>query len=467
MSVYFVHLFSVLLPLACISALLSFNLKNLLNIFLALFLGFLFGYFAFFIANLNLQSGALGFGVDILLLFLLVFALPLFFLQKKGFFYPLALFYFFVLSLAFGVKYFILSVDFPLFSNFILDNESIYSLGFVLLALCLCVCLFFFLRFSLLYNKFASVLFLVLILLCEFDEALANALLFAMRQGFIDTHSLSLSFVAKSLYYAKFIPYLYLFFVLFLALLCLNKRAKNCVKKQSFDNEFKAKKGKNLHIKHFVSFCLVSVILALTPLIYFNLVASKPISIDEPKEVVPNENDVFEFDIELLRDNALHRFAYVTSEGRVVRFFLLNKREDRDSPVAVFDACMICGDLGYIKRGGELICISCNVRIFLPSVGKEGGCNPIPLNYEFDGQKIRIALEEILKGSGYFSQFKKIEVKDPVSGARLINLEAPYSYAYAGFTYYFENEQNYKIFRDEPEKYITHKIKAKQRIQGY
>ncbi|WP_442884637.1 Fe-S-containing protein, partial [Campylobacter jejuni] len=105
------------------------------------------------------------------------------------------------------------------------------------------------------------------------------------------------------------------------------------------------------------------------------------------------------FDIALLRDNKLHRFAYISAEGKVIRFFLINKREDRDSPVAVFDACMICGDMGYIKKDGQLICISCNVRIFLPSVGKSGGCNPIPLKYEYDGKKITIDVKDVIAGS--------------------------------------------------------------------
>ena len=200
---------------------------------------------------------------------------------------------------------------------------------------------------------------------------------------------------------------------------------------------------------------------------YFSLVSSKPIQIDTPKEVLPNDSGLFVFDIELLRDNALHRFAYITSEGKVVRFFLLNKREDRDSPVAVFDACMICGDMGYIKRGGELICIACNVRIFLLSVGKEGGCNPIPLKYEFDGEKITIKLEDVIYGTNFFTEIKEVLVTDPVSKTKILNSKAEFSYLYKGLTYYFASKDNYEAFVNEPESFVDSNQSAKFRAQGY
>lgn len=122
--------------------------------------------------------------------------------------------------------------------------------------------------------------------------------------------------------------------------------------------------------------------------------------------------------------------------------------------MAVFDACAICGDMGYIKKEGELICISCNVRIFLPSVGKTGGCNPIPLKYDYDGEKITIDVKDVVAGSNYFSQIKDIQVQDPVSKDKIINTQAPFSYSYKGITYYFSNEKNYEEFKKDPMKYV-------------
>ncbi len=201
-------------------------------------------------------------------------------------------------------------------------------------------------------------------------------------------------------------------------------------------------------------------------LLYYDLHASRPPKISTP-EVLEPVNGEFRIAMERLRDNDLHRFAYVTDEGNKVRFFLLNRYPDRDAPVAVFDACMICGDMGYVKKGEELICIACNVRIFIPSVGKEGGCNPIPFPYEFDGKEVIIKLETILKGVHYFSEVVEKSVSDPVSGAKIINLKAPKTYIFGGKTYYFENGANYERFKENPEAFVGEATHAHWRAQGY
>lgn len=45
----------------------------------------------------------------------------------------------------------------------------------------------------------------------------------------------------------------------------------------------------------------------------------------------------------------------------------------------MFDACILCGDQGYVMEGEQVICIVGGVRIsFRFSIGKAGGCNPVP-----------------------------------------------------------------------------------------
>ena len=44
-----------------------------------------------------------------------------------------------------------------------------------------------------------------------------------------------------------------------------------------------------------------------------------------------------------------------------------------------FDACEICGDKGYFQDGGTVVCRNCTSPIALTSLGRTGGCNPIPL----------------------------------------------------------------------------------------
>lgn len=81
------------------------------------------------------------------------------------------------------------------------------------------------------------------------------------------------------------------------------------------------------------------------------------------------------FDPAALADGHL-RFYEVPVDGRTVRFFALKVGEEVRTCV---DACEICGDKGYYERGPELICRNCVAPIVRTSLGRSGGCNPIPL----------------------------------------------------------------------------------------
>lgn len=461
MSLYFVHFFSCALPLSVMISLTSKKFKHIFKQFLAIFLGFLFAYFAFFIAASSLQTQNLIFNINFIFVFCLFLCFVFYFWQKFDEIFSLI--FSFILSFCTALQYDFLSQDFPIFSTSLLDSQALISLGFIFLALGICILIFFFLRTQ--KNSLASFILLALVVFLESDKILAQILLTLMRENFISTYDFLLSFVAKSFYFNTYSVYLYLVFIAILAFLSLKMRVKNIQKKKFLDIDFRKNIAYNAFIYRYFSAVLVCVLLSLSVLSYFHLISSKPLKIDEPTEIVPNDEGLFVFDMSQFRDNELHRYAYVSKQGKVIRFFILNKREDRDSPVAVFDACMICGDMGYIKKDGELICISCNVRIFLPSVGKFGGCNPIPLEFKFDGQNIIIALKDVEAGSNYFNQIKEIEVTDPVSKEKLINLKAPFSYSYKGIIYYFTTEKNYEEFKTDPQKYTDEDKQAHFMIQ--
>ena len=93
------------------------------------------------------------------------------------------------------------------------------------------------------------------------------------------------------------------------------------------------------------------------------------------------------------------------------------------------------------------------MRIFLPSVGKPGGCNPIPLDYSFDGQNIRINLDELEKGANFFSEVVEKMVLDPVS-RELISNNSKFNYLYYGRVYYFKNAQNQANFEANASKFV-------------
>ncbi len=203
-------------------------------------------------------------------------------------------------------------------------------------------------------------------------------------------------------------------------------------------------------------------------LTYQDVYASRPPTLSEAARVAPDDAGHIRIGIAQVADGNLHRFDFIASDGHRVRFFLINRYDaDHVRMGVVFDTCMICGDKGYIQEGNEIICISCNVHLFRPSIGKAGGCNPVPLDHEVDGDSIVIAAKSLEQGAKYFSEVVEIAVADPVSGAKLVNTKAPYQYEFRGRTFFFENQANYDAFRASPETYAADTVSRLWRVQGH
>lgn len=300
----------------------------------------------------------------------------------------------------------------------------------------------------------------VLYLLSNFGEIM----LYGLKNDIIEFSKARLSFTAKVTYFDFLNVYFYMAFFAVFLLVFFIKRSK-------FNPNLalillRKLKRQILSEKRWLNASLSTLVLAVFLLGYYDLYASKPPSISDSVIINPNKNNEFVIDTKEMTDK-LYRFAYITEDGKKVRFFVIDRYPGQGKFVAVFDACMICGDMGYIKEDNQLICISCNVRIFLPSVGKAGGCNPIPFKYKLENGKIIIKKEEITAGAGYFSEVVPIKVKDPISGANLLNTEAKFTYTYYGKTFYFENEQNADKFKATPETYAPEFEKRKFRVQGH
>jgi uncharacterized membrane protein/YHS domain-containing protein len=194
----------------------------------------------------------------------------------------------------------------------------------------------------------------------------------------------------------------------------------------------------------------------LSPLLYFHLYASRPPKISTPVELKPDLQGQIKVKIDDVSDGKLHRFSYTTHDGYVVRFFMINRYLNRVKIGVVYDACTLCGDQGYIQQGNDVICLSCNVRIFIPSIGREGGCNPIPLDHETNGDTILVQTRELEEnGKGYFSEIVTIPVIDPVTGTQITNTGAPHQYDYQGKTYFFESEASWQQFTNSPDTYLA------------
>jgi uncharacterized membrane protein len=77
-----------------------------------------------------------------------------------------------------------------------------------------------------------------------------------------------------------------------------------------------------------------------------------------------------------LEDGKLHKYLFKQG-GKEARFFIIMTPSGQLT--AVLDACSICKPDGYGQAEGTVICYYCVTLIPLETVGKPGGCNPVPL----------------------------------------------------------------------------------------
>ncbi len=116
------------------------------------------------------------------------------------------------------------------------------------------------------------------------------------------------------------------------------------------------------------------------------------------QELVASERTL-SFPASLLEDGRAHFFA-AALHGQSVRFFAVRVGGQVKT---CLDACEICGDQGYFEEGSQLVCRNCTSPIVAMSLGRQGGCNPIPLPSREAGGRIEIRLEEVEAAAGVAS----------------------------------------------------------------
>jgi uncharacterized membrane protein len=88
-----------------------------------------------------------------------------------------------------------------------------------------------------------------------------------------------------------------------------------------------------------------------------------------------------------LEDGRLHKYLFKQG-GTEVRFFIL--RTPAGTLTAVLDACAICKPDGYGQAEGSVICYYCKTLIPIETVGKPGGCNPVPVPFSLAADSVRL-----------------------------------------------------------------------------
>jgi high-affinity iron transporter len=100
-----------------------------------------------------------------------------------------------------------------------------------------------------------------------------------------------------------------------------------------------------------------------------------------------------------ISDGDLHRFE-AQENGVTVRFWLYQRPDGKVA--TVFDACQICGPVGFTKGPNGVVCSNCAAPINGQSVGTAGGCNPVPLRSEQTADAVIIRETDIASGAHIF-----------------------------------------------------------------
>jgi hypothetical protein len=100
---------------------------------------------------------------------------------------------------------------------------------------------------------------------------------------------------------------------------------------------------------------------------------------------------VKEGDIDL-KDGKLHKYIFQQGSTKV-RFFVLYHS---GKMTVVLDACSICQPEGYGQGDDTVICYYCKTLIPLETVGKPGGCNPVPVPYSADAGGVRVSGKDLV-----------------------------------------------------------------------
>jgi FTR1 family protein len=135
----------------------------------------------------------------------------------------------------------------------------------------------------------------------------------------------------------------------------------------------------------------LTVILVLTADFIYARANSAPPS----AQAIDPAGDIVRVPVAEVQDGAMHLFT-VSAGNQSLRFMVIKKPNGWG---VALDACRICGAEGYRQDGQNVICRHCASAIYIPSIGDQGGCNPIGVPAHVDGEDIVIDISALAQAS--------------------------------------------------------------------
>jgi high-affinity iron transporter len=152
---------------------------------------------------------------------------------------------------------------------------------------------------------------------------------------------------------------------------------------------------------------LWSVMVCATAFVFILMVTAEFVYAKSTEQLSPATEITFDKDgraiiaAKDLAEGELRRYR-ADVNGVKVRFLLYRKPDGKVA--TIFDACQICGGVGFYKGAQGVICKNCAAPVNPQSVGQPGGCNPIPLpSVIADGDSVVIRITDLAAQAGQFS----------------------------------------------------------------
>jgi len=125
--------------------------------------------------------------------------------------------------------------------------------------------------------------------------------------------------------------------------------------------------------------CLTVILVLTADFIYTRANSAPPVS----RTIAAVGNEV-RVPLSEIQDANLHLFT-VDVGGQALRFMIIKKPNGYGTAL---DACRICGAEGYRQDGQNVVCRHCGSAIYVPSIGEQGGCNPVGVPSHIDGSDL-------------------------------------------------------------------------------
>ena len=135
----------------------------------------------------------------------------------------------------------------------------------------------------------------------------------------------------------------------------------------------------------------LTVILVLTADFIYARANSAPPS----ARAIEAVGDTVRVPVSEVQDGSMHLFT-VNAGSQSMRFMVIKKPNGWG---VALDACRICGAEGYRQDGQNVICRHCASAIYVPSIGNQGGCNPIGVPAHVDGGDLVIDISAFAQAS--------------------------------------------------------------------